>query len=54
MENSEDSDQLASQKPADLDLHCFQIDISELHLVNFKINFLNWFKHQHKNGYRII
>ena len=24
MENSVDPDQLASQKPADLDLHCFQ------------------------------
>ena len=28
-----DPDQLAFQKPADLDLHCFQTDISELSMV---------------------
>ena len=29
MENSEDLDQLASEKPADLDLHCFQNRIQQ-------------------------
>ena len=35
LENSVDLDQLASENPADLDLHCFQKqDISSLSMVN--------------------
>ena len=32
-----DADQLASQKPADLDLHCFQNRKSEYGMVRAKI-----------------
>ena len=32
-----DPDQLASQKPADLDLHCFQTEIFELSMVRVYI-----------------
>ena len=32
-----DPDQLASQKPADQDLHCFKHDISSFSMVKIKI-----------------
>ena len=41
VENSVDPDQLASQKPADLDLHCFQNRTSMLPLVIGLVNIFN-------------
>ena len=43
MENSIDPDQLASYKPADLDLYCFQkknIHVSEFGMVRVKFPFV--------------
>ena len=51
-ENSVDSDQLASEKPADLDLHCFEniILLSMLRAMIFHITFLI---NEYKNNFSI-